>query len=390
MKASSPSLAGSIDRRASGSRPRHMTREIIRAKLGRRLRRHILYRSRSETAQRNRHSYQRSAYEIPLDPANMVKGTMVVHVGKLVDGISQTARSDMNFIVINGNRIESVEPHSATVPAGAKVHRCSKLLRCPSLIESRPSAKRITEKRCIAHGWHSALQRCAVRQYAVRRRRRRRADESGVRTGRDSLNGLSLVAQDTTKMGLLSPSPLAEMGLELAKVLQHDLIKTMSVCPICSSDTWSILHPRVACQLATHEIYPAAYVGVDATEHVAATEVGASIRPSRLLSSAVMKMSCKSSVIHALTPTVSAPGLAKLFEMEPEMKKDKIRYSDWLREVSTGQRQVVPGEGPGRIPLRRRCGSKVQADDGCNACSAQGVQGLIHRTHLRCTAAKPT
>jgi imidazolonepropionase-like amidohydrolase len=40
-----------------------------------------------------------------------------------------------------------------------------------------------------------------------------------------------------------------------------------------------------------------------------------------------------------LTPTISAPGLAKLFEMEPEMKTDPRFgiYSDWLRLNATGQ-----------------------------------------------------
>jgi hypothetical protein len=50
-----------------------------------------------------------------------------------------------------------------------------------------------------------------------------------------------------------------------------------------------------------------------------------------------------------LTPTVSQPGVTKLFELEPEMKNDPrfTIYSDWLREFSTGQRRIVPGEGRG-------------------------------------------
>ena len=40
------------------------------------------------------------------------KSHLVLHVGKLVDGVSKTARADMD-IVIDGNRITAVETHKA-------------------------------------------------------------------------------------------------------------------------------------------------------------------------------------------------------------------------------------------------------------------------------------
>ena len=57
-------------------------------------------------------------------------------MGNLVDGKSQTARTDMD-IVIEGNRIVSVGPHSANAArTGAKVVDASNFTAMPGLIES--------------------------------------------------------------------------------------------------------------------------------------------------------------------------------------------------------------------------------------------------------------
>src|SRR5438046_522016 len=74
---------------------------------------------------------------IPLDlkytPA-IPAGRVVVHAGRLVDGRSQTARSNLD-IVIEGNRIRSVTPHSNTNHSGARLVDASDLTVMPGLIE---------------------------------------------------------------------------------------------------------------------------------------------------------------------------------------------------------------------------------------------------------------
>ena len=57
---------------------------------------------------------------------------MIIHVGKLVDGISKTARNDMD-IVIEGNRIKSVVPHVAGRTATIEA---PDLVAMPGLIEN--------------------------------------------------------------------------------------------------------------------------------------------------------------------------------------------------------------------------------------------------------------
>jgi hypothetical protein len=76
-------------------------------------------------------------HEIPLDlkytPA-IPTARIVVHAGRLVDGKSPTARTDMD-IVVEGNRIVSVVPHAASLHANAKVIDASNLTAMPGLIE---------------------------------------------------------------------------------------------------------------------------------------------------------------------------------------------------------------------------------------------------------------
>ena len=93
--------------------PRRMTREIAYAPSWAGDSEHILYQSLDKLKEID--ILTGEMREIPLDltyTPSIPKGTMVVHVGLLVDGISKTARPNMD-IVIERNRITSVRPHSA-------------------------------------------------------------------------------------------------------------------------------------------------------------------------------------------------------------------------------------------------------------------------------------
>src|SRR3954465_1606049 len=62
-----------------------------------------------------------------------------------------------------------------------------------------------------------------------------------------------------------------EMELQRAKVLQHDLIKSYVRLPDLQQKRMVEFAHSIGIPVATHEIYPAAYVGVDNTEHNSAT-----------------------------------------------------------------------------------------------------------------------
>src|SRR5262249_5814065 len=62
-----------------------------------------------------------------------------------------------------------------------------------------------------------------------------------------------------------------EWELQRAKVLQHDLIKSYVRLPDLQQKRMVEFAHGIGVPVATHEIYPAAFVGVDNTEHNSAT-----------------------------------------------------------------------------------------------------------------------
>src|SRR6185295_16066033 len=101
--------------------------------------------------------------------------------------------------------------------------------------------------------------------------------------------------------------------------------------------------------VATHEIYPAAFVGVDNTEHTSATSRrGYSPKIATLQRSYedVIQLFGKSGRI--LCPMISGAGARKLFETEPELKNDpRFRlYPEWIqRQVAAQPSTGNPGGG---------------------------------------------
>ena len=100
--------------------PRHVTTESAHSPSWAGDSKHILYQSMDKLKIIDIETGEMQT--VPLDlkyTPDIPKGRMVVHAGHLVDGKSQTARADVD-IVIEGNRIKSVAPHSASLAtAGA-------------------------------------------------------------------------------------------------------------------------------------------------------------------------------------------------------------------------------------------------------------------------------
>ena len=111
--------------------PRHLTSEIAYAPSWAGDSRHILYQSNDKL--RLLDIVTGEVRTVPLDLTYhqyVPKTSFVVHVGQLVDGVSKTARKDMD-IVIKGNRIAAVEPH---VPGRAAIE-APDLTAMPGLID---------------------------------------------------------------------------------------------------------------------------------------------------------------------------------------------------------------------------------------------------------------
>jgi Tol biopolymer transport system component/imidazolonepropionase-like amidohydrolase len=204
-------------------------------------------------------------------PANT--GSMTVHAGRMFDGRSAGARADVD-IVINGNRIASVEPHRADLHKGVVVDASGSMV-LPGLIESHAHlSKNYGEalgRILLSFGITSVRNPAANAQEA---QEDREAIEAGVRIGpRVFTTGEPF---DGTRIyysgGLaLDSGGLIDAQLARAAQLDYDLIKTYVRLP-------DLLQKRViegahrnGMPVTSHELYPAVAYGADGVEHIRGT-----------------------------------------------------------------------------------------------------------------------
>jgi len=174
----------------------------------------------------------------------------------------------------------------------------------------------------------------------------REANESGVRPGPRVFGTGYLMEWGRVyyKMGIALSGPAHfEMELQLAKVLQHDMIKSYVRLPDLQQKRMVEFAHSIGVPVSTHEIYPAAFVGVDGTEHTAATSRrGYSPKQATLQRSYedVIELFGKSE--RYFCPMITGSGTQKLMASEPSMRSDPRfnLYPAWLRAQATG-----PGRG---------------------------------------------
>jgi imidazolonepropionase-like amidohydrolase len=152
------------------------------------------------------------------------------------------------------------------------------------------------------------------------------------------------------KMGIaISNVSQFEMELERARVLQHDLIKSYVRLPDLQQKRMVEFAHANGIPVATHEIFPAAMVGVDNTEHVAATSRRGYSPKQATLQTAyedVVQLFGQSQRI--LCPMISGGGARVLFEKDPALKADPRfqLYPQWIqRQVAAQPAAGNPGGG---------------------------------------------
>ncbi len=333
--------------------PRRMTTEMAHAPSWAGDSRHILYQSMDKLKTIDIETGETRA--IPLDltytPA-IPKDHFVIHVGRLVDGKSPAAVSNMD-IVIEGNRIRSVQPHAAILhSSGAKVVDASNLTAMPGLIEYHSHLQKdfgeAEHRAWLAFGITTVRSPGNTPYEAVEDRE---ANEAGVRLGPRMFGTGYLMEWGRVyyKMGVAISSPAhLEMELERAGVLQHDMIKSYVRMPDRQQKRMVEFAHSVGIPVSTHEIYPAAFVGVDGTEHTSATSRrGYSPKMATLQRSYedVIQLFGKSG--RTFCPMIIASGVRKLLADEPGLRSDPrfSLYPEWL------QAQVREPEGRGRDAL---------------------------------------
>ena len=250
---------------------------------------------------------------------------VVVHAGRLVDGVQPAARPDVD-IVIEGHRIKSVEPHSAALHTGTVVD-ASGLAVMPGLIEAHGHALKehgTTFGRVhLAYGITTVRSPGGVPYEALEERE---AIESGRRAGpRLYLTGYLLDGwRPYYPMASTAPTEdVVDLEVERARRLEYDLIKTYVRLPDLLQKRAIEGAHRIGIATSSHEIFPAALSGTDSVEHTGATSRrGYSPKQSGTGRSYedVIQIVAKSRM--TLTPTAALGGFQAATAGDPAIMRD--------------------------------------------------------------------
>ena len=153
------------------------------------------------------------------------------------------------------------------------------------------------------------------------------------------------------KMGIaISSVAQFEMELPRAKVLEHDLIKSYVRLPDLQQKRMVEFAHSIGVPVATHEIWPAALVGVDNTEHTGATSRRGYSPKQATLGVAyedVVQLFGKSQRIFC--PMISGGGARELFEKDSALKNDPrfTLYPQWIQRQVAAQPVMSQAGGGG-------------------------------------------
>ena len=368
--------------------PRRVTSESAHAPSWQGDSRHILYQSLDQLRIVDIETGEAKTvpFNLTWTPA-IPKTRVVVHAGKLLDMKTATPRSNVD-VVITGNRITSVVPHADANHVKAEVVDASNLTVMPGLMEFHSHLQKdygaAQGRAWLAFGVTTVRSPGNTPYEAVEDRE---ANEAGVRPGPRVFGTGYLMEWNRVyyKMGIaISNVSQFEMELERAKLLQHDLIKSYVRLPDLQQKRMVEFAHANGIPVATHEIFPAAMVGVDNTEHVTATSRrGYSPKMSGAPLQAyedVVQLFGKSERIFC--PMISGAGARVLFEQDPALKKDPrfALYPLWIqRQVAAQPASAGPGGGDPRggtgkmvLDIMKAGGLVVAGTDTPNAINIHG------------------
>jgi Tol biopolymer transport system component/imidazolonepropionase-like amidohydrolase len=200
-------------------------------------------------------------------------GSITVHAGRLFDGTSDAAQSDVD-IVIEGNRIARVQPHRADQHQGTVVDASTQMV-LPGLIESHTHLSK-SYGEALGRIWLvfgiTSVRNPAANAFEAQEDRE--AIEAGVRIGpRVFATGEPLDGTRIYYSGgvALDGGSLVDDQLERAARLDFDLIKTYVRLPDPLQKRIIEGAHRRGMPVTSHEIYPAVAYGADGVEHIRGT-----------------------------------------------------------------------------------------------------------------------
>ncbi|BBD98225.1 amidohydrolase [Sphingobium amiense] len=215
--------------------------------------------------------------DIPLDLTYRLAkptGSTIVHVSNLVDSVRDETQHDKD-IVIEGNRIVAVQDHDPALHAAGKLVDGTGLTAIPGLIEHHSHVQKDfganQHKAWLAYGITTVRDPGAQVYDGLEDRE---ASEAGVRIGPRIYTGSPLMEWQRVyyKMGIAVSSPAhLERELKRIRLLKYDMMKSYVRMPDLYQRRIVEAAHAMGIPVSGHEIYPAAYTGVDATEHLGAT-----------------------------------------------------------------------------------------------------------------------
>ena len=294
-----------------------------------------------------------STRDVPLDLSwapKMPTGRIVVHAGRLVDGTQPTARTDVD-IVIQGNRITSIDLHRADLHSQGTVVDATGRSVMPGLIEAHGHTHKehgeSFGKIHLAYGITSVRSPGGHPYEAVEERE---SIESGRRVGpRLFLTGYLLDgARPYYPMATPAPNEsVVDMEVERARRLDYDLLKTYVRLPDLMQKRAIEGAHKLGIPVSSHEIYPSTLSGVDSVEHTGATSRrGYSPKQSSTgrAYDDVIQIITKSRI--TITPTAALGGTQRLISRDPSILQD-ARFQLFPEWTKASMRPSQPSDGRG-------------------------------------------
>lgn len=312
--------------------PRHLTDETAYAPSWAGDSRHILYQSDDRLELLD--SETGTVRTIPLNLTYrqyVPKADYVLHVGKLVDGVARTARTDMD-IVIHGNRIAAVEPHKA----GRNAIELPNLTAMPGLIDfhshRQSDTGELQGRSFLAWGVTSVRSPGGFPYEAVEDRE---AADAGIRVSPRIFSTGHLMEWQRVyyKMGV-AISSRAHLNRELTRagILGFDMLKSYVRMPDLQQRTIVAFAHAIGIPASSHEIYPAAFSGMDSVEHVGGTS-RRGYSPKNTLDHTYNDVTRIVGAAHmTMTPTL-IPEMRAFLDEQPQLLRDLRLEMDapWLK-----------------------------------------------------------
>jgi hypothetical protein len=268
----------------------------------------------------------------------------LIHAGRLVDMKSDAARTNVD-ILIDGNLIASVAPHSAAAHANMDVVDASTQTVMPGLIEYHSHMQKdlgeAHERAALAFGITTVRSPGSTPYEGIEDKE---AVDAGVRIGPRIVAAGYLIEWQRVyyKMAVaVANSTHLEMELQRAKALGHDVLKAYVRMPDLQAKRIAEFGRANGMSTSSHEVYPAALSGLDGTEHTTGTSRrGFSPKVATLSRSYddVAQLWGKSGM--TFTPTLALGGgtMTRMVAADTTLRSDERfgLFPTWLSAAVTG------------------------------------------------------